>query len=107
VYLKALVVLLSAMRQGPTPSGFKDLRRLFDVSRRTPLRWQVWWRETFPTLPFWKAARARFVPSLDERAMPSPLVTAFAADSCLERLLLLLRFLSPITTRMGVRLHDL
>lgn len=107
VYLKALVILLSAMRQGPTPPGFKELRRLFDVSRRTLLRWQVWWKETFPKLAFWRSARARFLPSLDERAMPSPLVAAFAADSSVERLVFLLRFLSPITTRSGAAIHDL
>jgi hypothetical protein len=107
VYLKTLVILLTAMRQGPSPQGFNELRRLFDVSRRTLVRWQVWWKETFPRLAFWRSERARFVPPLDERAMPSPLVTAFAADSSVERLLLLLRFLSPITTRRRVRIHDL
>jgi hypothetical protein len=41
VYLKALVILVTAMRQGPTPMGFKELNGLFDVSRRTLARWQT------------------------------------------------------------------
>ena len=107
VYLKALVILLTAMRQGPTPRGFQELRRLFDVSRRTLVRWQTWWQETFPKLAFWKSARARFIPPLDEGAMPSSLITAFGAHASVEKLLLLLRFISPVTTRTTLRLHDL
>jgi hypothetical protein len=94
------------MRQGPTPTGFKELHRLFDVSRRTIARWQAWWKEIFPQLAFWRSARARFIPPLDDRALPSPLISAFAADSSVEKMLLLLRFLSPIISRSGARLHD-
>jgi hypothetical protein len=85
--------------------GFKELHRLFDVSRRTLARWQTWWKELFPKLAFWRGARARFIPPLDDRALPRPLLSAFAADSSVEKMLLLLRFLSPITTRSGLRLH--
>ena len=106
LYLKALVILLTAMRQGPTPMGFRELHRLFDVSRRTIARWQTWWKEMFPKLAFWRSARARFIPPLDDRALPSQRLSVFAADSSVEKLLLLLRFLSPITCRRGVRLHD-
>ena len=107
VYLKVLVILVTAMRQGPTPTGFKELRRVFDVSRRTVARWQSWWKETFPKLAFWRSAQARFVPPLDDRALPSALLNVFAGLSTIDKLLVLLRFLSPITTRHGARLQDL
>jgi hypothetical protein len=107
VYLGVLVILLTAMRQGPTPRGFKELHRLFGVSRRTLARWQVWWREIFTRGAFWRGARARFSPPLGEAALPSTLFAAFEAESGLERFLLLLKFLSPITTRQALVVHDL
>ena len=107
VYLGVLVILLTAMRQGPTPRGFKELHRLFGVSRRSLLRWQLWWREIFTKSAFWKGARARFSPPLREGDLPSALMTAFHAHCGLERLLLLLKFLCPITTRGAVATHGL
>ena len=107
VYLKVIVILLTAMRQGPTPKGFAELHRLFDVSRRTLARWQTWWREFFPRIAFWKKACARFAPPLKSSELPFALQSAFGAESSLEKLLLLLKFLSPITTPQGVLVHDL
>ena len=107
VYLGVLVILVTAMRQGATPTGFKELHRLFGVSRRTLARWQVWWREIFAKGAFWKAARSRFSPPLRDEALPFALLMAFGAGSGLERLLLLLKFLLPITARQTVAMQDL
>jgi hypothetical protein len=107
VYLGVLVILLTAMRQGPTPRGFKELHHQFGVSRRTLVRWQVWWREIFTKGAFWRGTRARFSPPLGEATLPSTLLAAFEAESSVERLLLLLKFLLPITTRRAVAMHDL
>ena len=41
VYLGAVVVLISAMRQGPTPRRARELSRLFGVDRATIARWQT------------------------------------------------------------------
>ena len=106
VYLGVFVILLTAMRQGATPRGFKELHRLFGASRRTLARWQVWWRETFTKGNFWRVARARFSPPLQEPALPSSLLAAFRAESSVDKFLRLLRFLSPITTRRAVAMHD-
>ena len=46
---------------------------------------------------FWKAARARFMPSVCELTLPLSLCAAFGVDRR-DRLLDLLKFLSPITT---------
>jgi hypothetical protein len=59
VYLGVLVVLITAMRQGPTPKGYAELRDRFGVDRRTIARWQAWWKEFFPGTNFWKGAKAR------------------------------------------------
>src|SRR6266852_386331 len=59
VYLFAVVVLVSAMRQGPSPRRVRELSQLFGADRRTIARWQVFWQEHFPQTPFWKSARGR------------------------------------------------
>jgi hypothetical protein len=57
VYLGAIVVLISAMRQGPSPRRVRELAQLFGADRRTIARWLVFWRDHFPQTPFWKLAR--------------------------------------------------
>ena len=61
VYLGAIVILISALRQGPSPRRVRELSARFGADRRTIARWQVFWRERFPQTPFWKIARARLV----------------------------------------------
>jgi hypothetical protein len=52
---------------------------------------------SFGQSSFWKAARARFTPVLCEKTLPGSLCQAFGVDRR-DRLLDLLKFLSPITT---------
>jgi hypothetical protein len=103
VYLGAVVVLVAAMRQGPSPRRVRKLSGLFGADRRTIARWQVFWREHFPQTPFWKVARGRFVPAVEIALLPLSLLDALLRgdDSCQgwERLL---RFLSPITIAGGL-----
>ena len=59
VYLDAVVILVAAMRQGPSPRRVRELSQLFVADRRTIARWQVFWEEHFPQTQFWKVARGR------------------------------------------------
>ena len=112
VYLGAIVILISAMRQGPTPRRVRELSKRFGVDRRTIARWQVFWREHFPQTPFWKIARARLTPVVKIVAIPAALAPATAflqprridapARTGWERLL---RFLAPITITGGPRIE--
>ena len=97
VYWGLIVVLVSAMRHGLKPERVQALRERLGLDRRTLERWRAWWLETFVQSSFWKAARARFMPRLCEKALPLSLCQAFPLDRR-DRLLELLRFLSPITT---------
>jgi len=98
VYLGAIVILISAMRQGPTPRRVRELSSRFGVDERTIARWQVFWREHFPQTHFWKVARARLVPAVEIVSLPYSVVDAFLARHHRCRgWTLLLRFLSPIT----------
>ena len=98
VYLGAVVILISAMRQGPTPRRVHELARLCGVDRATVARWQAFWRDYIPQTPFWKLARGRVVPVVEIVVLPLSLLEAFrrTKDPC-QDWGHLLRFLSPLT----------
>ena len=105
VYLGAIIIVISAMRQGPTPRRVRELSALFGADRRTIARWQVFWREHFPQTPFWRLARARLVPVVTIATFPYSLVDAFLGRHRPCRgWTLLLRFLSPITVPGALRI---
>jgi hypothetical protein len=106
VYLAAIVVLVAAMRQGPSPRRVRELTERFGADRRTIDRWRVFWQEIFPQTQFWKTARGRLSAALDmAAALPRALLEAFVrnADSC-EEWGKLLCFLSPITITGGLKI---
>ena len=103
VYLAAIVILVSAMRQGPTPRRVRELSERFDAVESTIIRWQTFWREHFPQTPFWKVARASFLTVGEIVSLPYSLVDAFLRrHPPREDWILLLRFLSPITVPGGL-----
>lgn len=97
VYSSTVVVLVSAMRHGLKPERVGILRKSLQIDRRTLERWRQWWLETFVQSFFWKEARARFLPLICEKTLPLSLCQAFLLERR-DRLLDLLKFLSPITT---------
>jgi hypothetical protein len=102
VYLGAIVILVAAMRQGPSSRRVRELSRLFGADRHTIARWRVFWSELFPQTPFWKAARGQLASAVEIVALPLALVEAFyrTSDPCHDwgRLL---EFLAPITIAGG------
>jgi hypothetical protein len=103
VYVGGVVVLVSAMVHGLKRRRVERLRDELGISERTLERWRVWWLENFVGSRFWKSARARFMPRLDETLLPLTLVEAFTAKRR-EGLIRLLGFIVPITVpaRKGV-----
>lgn len=103
VYLGAVVILVAAMRQGPTPRRVRELSDLFDADRRTINRWRAFWQEYFPLTTFWKVARGRLVPAVKVDVLPLALLEAFVRSGQdrhgWKKLLL---FLSPITIPGGL-----
>jgi hypothetical protein len=98
VYLGVVVLLISAMRQGPSPPTAKELRGLLGVDLRTLARWRHWWQALFPASDWWRRQRGRFFPPVVEARMPLSLLAAFTGGSLRERVLFLLTFLSPMAT---------
>jgi len=103
VYLGAIVILVSAMRQGPSPRRVRELTELFGASRETIYRWREFWNEHFPNSAFWRSARARLVPVFTITAFPRSLLETFVRKAQ-ERSGWgeLLEFLSPISTAKGL-----
>jgi hypothetical protein len=105
VYLGAVVVLVAAMRQGPTPRRVRELSKLFGANRRTIARWRAFWSELFPQTKFWSLARAQLVPVFEIVDFPRSILEAFLSTSDdrdgWEKLL---RFLSPITITKGLEI---
>jgi hypothetical protein len=97
VYLGAVVVLVSVMLNGPTPRRVAKLAALIGASRRTLQRWRTWWRTAFAESAFWKAAAGRLATPVAGRFLPQSLLERFGGDER-DRLVAMLRFLSPITT---------
>ena len=129
VYLAAVILIISALRQGPSPRRVRELSARFGADRRTIARWQVFWRELVPQTPFWKTARARLTPVFNIVTLPSALLDAFlrprapctgpslgegndgtTADATLRRRTpyagwaRLLRFLAPMTIPGALRI---
>ena len=103
VYLAAVVLLMSAMRDGLTASREQRLAQSLLVPRRTLERWRVWWLEQFVRTSFWKGARARFVPPLPTSELPASLLARFRGVDLLCQLIQALRFLRPLSTLDGGR----
>jgi hypothetical protein len=102
VYLGAMVVLISAMRQGPTPRRVRELSGQFGVDSATVARWQTFWRDHVSQTPFWKVARGRLGAVVEIAALPLSILEAFLRSGEQHRSWAnLLRFLSPITIREG------
>jgi hypothetical protein len=106
VYLGVIIILISAMRQGPTPRRVRELFLRFGADRQTIARWQVFWRELVPSTPFWKVARAFLAPDVDTTTLPLALLDAFLGRCAdWDGWARLLRFLAPITITGGLRIE--
>jgi hypothetical protein len=103
VYLAAVIIVISAMRQGPTPRRVRELSARFGADERTIARWQVFWRERFPQTHFWKVARARLEPVVTIVTLPYSLIDAFLDERAdCDGWPRLLRFLAPSTIPGGL-----
>lgn len=97
VYLGAVVVLVSAMMNGPSRERVAKMSTLVGASERTLRRWQVWWRTIFVEGSFWRAVGGRFAQPVARAALPHSLLECFSGNES-ESLIAALTFLSPITT---------
>jgi hypothetical protein len=106
VYFAAVVILVAAMRQGPSSRRVPELAHGLELGRRTISRWQRFWQEQFPRTPFWKVKRGYFMPPLAVAALPRSLLDAFLrSQDPVQDWERLLRFLAPITIPGGLKIE--
>jgi len=98
VYLGVLVVLISALEGGLSPSGRRQLVDTLDVPAQTLWRWQRWWREVFAEGPGWRLERAQFIPPIAVARLPGEWLARLRGADLLERLVRLLWLIAPVTT---------
>ncbi|MBI3456493.1 MAG: hypothetical protein HY002_11985 [Candidatus Rokubacteria bacterium] len=100
LYLGAVVVLVAAMREGPTPTRLERLQEMLGVCARTVRRWQQWWRETFPQTAVWVTIRGQLAQPVETGRLPGSLLERLLATGTLrERVVALLRLLAPLSCR--------
>ena len=103
IYLFAIVLLVSAMRQGPMRRTARELKALFGVDRRTLGRWRMWWQAILPRMEFWRRARGLFPTTLREDRLSASLLDRFREKSneLLERVVATLKFLCGLFSPLG------
>jgi hypothetical protein len=84
------------MLHGTTPARLRRLSIVPGIDRRTLARWRIWWRSSFTEGTFAQLAKASFMPPVDIASLPASLLDRFAGTVA-ERLIALLRFLTPLT----------
>lgn len=95
-----VVVVLACVR-ALTPARLDELKALLGVDRRTVRRWRRWWRESMVRTSWWRAARGRFIPPLEEQELPRTLLERFEAANAVRQLLDALAFLAPLPDAAG------
>jgi len=96
-----MVVLISAMQSGLSPCEWKRLQELVGVSRRTVARWRDWVVQRLYGEPVLACSPGAFVPPVTTTDLPASALKRFAGEAE-QQLMLLLRFLAPITTGRGI-----
>ena len=99
VYLAVVLMLVS-------PAGSASAQALCDrlrIAAITLKRWRKWWREGFPSTPFWRSVCERFMPPVAISRLPQSLLERFETSAMMDRLAQALRFIAPLSTRATVR----
>jgi len=87
----------------PAGSVAGALAQQLSVPARTVRRWCNWWQNDFQQTAFWHSVRERFVPQVAAETLPQSLLARFRGPTSRERLIQLLRFVSPLTTASVIK----
>ena len=95
VYVAVMLMLVSP------PSGVAASRvcEALSVPARTLARWRSWWGQDFPSSTFWQSVRERFSAPVSIARLPQSLLERFQDAIPAQRLVRLLRFICPLSTR--------
>jgi len=104
VYAGIVVVLVWAVAHGLSQGRVRRLREALGIDSRTLERWRQWWLESFVQSKFWKQARSRILPAVNQALLPASLCERFNLKRHLGWVDLM-RFLSPISTTWSSKNH--
>ena len=98
-FVAPIFIFISAITLGINERRLEQLKRHCDIhmSESTWKRWRRWWREIFCLTPFWRQAKGLLAEAyVIEQRVPRSLFSAFEPSNE-PRIIVLLRFLSPLT----------
>jgi hypothetical protein len=98
VYLGVVVTLATVLRHGATPWRLAKLQAHLGMSAVTVERWRRWWQQQLPVTSLWARVRGQLPSVLCLAALPSSLLECFVGSAA-ERMVALLRLLSPLSTQ--------
>jgi len=96
----AVVLMLSSP---PNSASARQLQCLLGISRRTVLRWRVWWTQEFPRTRLWRSLRSRLIPPITPAQLPQSLLDRLHSKVPTMRLAQALRLLSPLSVSCVIR----
>lgn len=98
-YPAPLFILISLLKLGISDDRLEQIKRHFGIiaSLSTWKRWRRWWRDSFEKTLFWQQQKGLVAIHLTEgMRIPRTLLSVFNGRLS-EQIILLLRFLSPLT----------
>lgn len=98
-YPAPILVLISALMLGINKRRLDQVKRYFGIviHERTWKRWRRWWRQSFEATAFWQQTKGLALKAIETKKLfPRALFILFQGVFE-EKMLLLLRFLSPLT----------
>jgi hypothetical protein len=95
VYVAVMLMLVSPASGVAGEAVCKAL----SVPACTLARWRSWWVRDFPSSALWQSVRERFSTQVSIARLPQSLLERFQGASGTPRLVQLLRFISPLSTR--------
>lgn len=95
-------ILISALKVGINNKRLIQVQRHLGitVSLSTWKRWRLWWQNQFDETLYWKAARGSLLAQPEDNSQIPRLLIECFSGSLSDRLVRLLKFLSPITGRV-------
>jgi hypothetical protein len=99
-YGAAIFVFISIMTSGISKRRLALIQKHFGIVVResTWRRWRKWWRDSFVITKFWQQAKGQLPPTNEITQCSSPrVIFNFYHGNIEEKMLLFLRFLSPLT----------
>ena len=82
VYWRAVIIVAISLLQGtPSHKSVAQLQRLFNVDRKTVMRWRVYFRDIFPHSPQWQQIRGLFPSSVGNKSLPADLLNHFLSQN--------------------------